>query len=249
MNYGVILASGKGTRIKDECDIPKQFRCINGIPVVIYPIRSMLDIKRFDAIFVAVPEDYVEYMNNLVNSYFDDKEIEKVIVISGGKERMDSINNVIDSISKNNIGDEDVVVIHDGVRPFVTDKILNDSIDKAREYGAVVASMPVSDTLLISSEGDKVDDIPKRSLYYKGQAPDSFNIKLFIKLLSNLSEEQKKVITGTSQVCTLNNYPIHMIEGDEINFKITTLSDFTIAEAIAKEREEKCLVRKKFQIK
>jgi len=232
MNYGVILASGKGTRIKDECDIPKQFRCINGIPVVIYPIRSMLDIKRFDAIFVAVPEDYVEYMNNLVNSYFDDKEIEKVIVISGGKERMDSINNVIDSISKNNIGDEDVVVIHDGVRPFVTEKIILDNIEGARKFGATVTSVPVNDTILLSTDGDYVDRIPIRKTLFNGQSPDSFNLKTFIELENKLTPEQKEIITGTSQVCTLNNYPIKMIEGDTANFKITTDSDLDLAEHI-----------------
>ena len=135
------------------------------------------------------------------------------------------------------ITEEDIIVIHDGVRPFVTEKILNDSIDGAIKYGAVVCAIPVSDTLLISNEGNVVDEIPKRSLYYKGQAPDSFNLKIFIELLNKLTDEQRKTITGTSQVCTLNNYPIHMIEGDEVNFKITTASDFIIAENIIKGSE------------
>ena len=95
--------------------------------------------------------------------------------------------------------------------------------------------MPVSDTLLVSNNGIEVNNIPKRSLYYKGQAPDSFNLNLFIDLLEKLTPLERQQITGTSQVCTLNNYPIYMIEGDELNFKITTKSDFAIASSIVKE--------------
>lgn len=238
MIYGAILASGKGTRIKSTLSIPKQFMKINNIPTIIYTIRNMLKITRFDYIYLAVPNDYIEYSNNLINEYLKENEKEKIIIVAGGKERMDSIDNIITRITEDKkITEKDIIVIHDGVRPFVTEKILNDSIDGAAKYGAVVAAIPVSDTLLISNEGEIVDEIPKRSLYYKGQAPDSFNLKLFIDLLNKLTDEQRKTITGTSQVCTLNNYPIHMIEGDEVNFKITTASDFIIAENIIKGSE------------
>lgn len=239
MNYGAILASGRGTRMKNTYSIPKQFVEIEGIPTIIYTIKNMLKINRFDYIYIAVPEEYLEYMNKLINKYINKENINKLIVVSGGKERMDSIDNIINKIKKDReIKENDIIVIHDGVRPFVTEKILNDSIDSAREHGAVVAAIPVSDTLLISNEGEIVDEIPKRSLYYKGQAPDSFKLKLFIDLLNKLDDNQRKEITGTSQVCTLNNYPIHMIEGDEVNFKITTASDFVIAKNIIKGGEK-----------
>lgn len=239
MNYGAILASGRGTRMKNTYSIPKQFVEIEEIPTIIYTIKNMLKINRFDYIYIAVPEEYLEHTNNIINKYINKENINKLIVVSGGKERMDSIDNIINKIKKDReIKENDIIVIHDGVRPFVTEKILNDSIDSAREYGAVVAAIPVSDTLLISNKGEIVDEIPKRSLYYKGQAPDSFKLKLFIDLLNKLDDNQRKEITGTSQVCTLNNYPIHMIEGDEVNFKITTASDFVIAKNIIKGGEK-----------
>lgn len=239
MIYGAILASGKGTRVKSISSVPKQFMEINGIPTIIYTLKNMLKIKRFDYIYLAVPNDYIEYTNTLIKEYLKSEEIKKIITISGGKERMDSIDNIVSKIDKDKgITEQDIIVIHDGVRPFVTEKILNDSIDGAKKYGAVVAAIPVSDTLLISNEGKIVDEIPNRSLYYKGQAPDSFRLKLFVDLLNKLTDEKRKKITGTSQVCTLNNYPIHMIEGDEVNFKITTSSDFIIAENIIKGSEK-----------
>ena len=247
MNYGIILASGKGKRIKDNIDIPKQYRKINNIPVIIYTITKFLNVKSFDYILIAVSDDYTNYVKKLIEYYFEEEDIKKIIILKGGKERIDSIVNSVNKIKEiNKITENDIIVIHDAVRPFVSEKILVDSIIVAKEYGAVVTSVPVADTLLISTMGQEVDEIPQRNLYYKGQSPDSFKLKIFIELLSKIGPKEKEKIIGTSQVCTFNNYPIHMIEGNELNFKITTISDLTIAEAVAGEEIKKCLQLKKF---
>ena len=179
MIYAIILASGKGTRVNDGIDLPKQFRTLQGIPIIAYTINSLLKINRFDKIYVAIPNGYEEFMQQIIDKHVKDNK--NIVIINGGKERMDSINNSIDAIVREqNITEEDIVLIHDGVRPFVTPRILNDSIEAAKKYGASVAAVAVSDTLLISENGDKVDEIPPRKLYYKGQAPDTFKLKLFI---------------------------------------------------------------------
>ena len=235
MIYGAILASGKGTRIKDGIVLPKQFRELGDMPIIIHTLKRMLKINKFDKIYISVSEEYLEYMKDLIKKHIDSTLSPNIVIICGGKERMDTIDNTINSITKDNgVGEDDVILIHDAVRPFVTEKILNDSIEAAKKYGAAVAAEPVSDTLLISKEGLVVDEIPQRSLYYKGQSPDSFNLKLFIELLSKITPENRAKITGTSQICTMNNYPIHMIPGDEINFKITTASDIVMAKNIVK---------------
>lgn len=231
MNYGVILAGGKGTRIK-KINIPKQYYEINGIPIIIYTLRKMLSIKAFDYIYIAIDNDYYGVVNNYLNKFIDKNSLKKIKIVTGGKERIDTIHNVIEEIKKNDISDNDVIVIHDAVRPFVTERILKDSIEGARKYGACVASVKVSDTMLISTSGEYVEKIPDRNSIYKGQSPDSFNLKKFIELETNLTEEEKKIIVGTSQICTMNNYPIRMIEGDNINFKITSDSDIDLAENI-----------------
>ena len=226
MIYGAMLAGGSGTRIKTSA-IPKQFIEINGQPIIIYTLKNMLKAERFDYIYIAVREDYMDYLKKQVEDNVSQKE--KVRIIEGGKERIDSINNVTNAIvSDNGLRDDDVIVIHDAVRPFVTEKILNDSIDCAARYGACVCGLPCADTKLHSKSGDIVDDIPKRSELFSGQAPDSFRLKHFIDMKNNLTEEQKKIITGTSQICTFNNQPIYIIEGDAINFKITTDSDLVM---------------------
>lgn len=237
MNYAVILAGGTGSRMK-SIDVPKQYFEINGIPILIYTLKTFVKINCFDYIYIAIDDYYKEHVNLLLKKHFNNKIISKITLVNGGTERIDSIHNVIKSIEVNEINDNDIIVIHDGVRPFVTEKIILDNIEGAKEYGATVTSVPVNDTILLSTDGDYVDRIPIRKTLFNGQSPDSFNLKTFIELENKLTDEQKEIITGTSQVCTLNNYPIRMIEGDTINFKITTDADLELAEHIILKKGE-----------
>lgn len=234
MIYGAMLAGGSGTRVKSS-DVPKQFIEINGQPIIIHTLKNMLKVKRFDCVYIACREDYIGYLKKQAEDNVD--EPERVRVIAGGRERMDSIHNVTAAIeSDNGIREDDVIVIHDAVRPFVTEKILNDSIDCAAKYGACVCGLPCADTILHSVKGDVVDDIPPRGELYLGQAPDSFRLKHFIEMQENLTDEQKSRITGTSQICTMNGQPIYIIEGDAINFKITTDSDLLMVRTLLGEK-------------
>lgn len=234
MIYGAMLAGGSGTRVK-SADVPKQFIEIGGAPIIIHTLKAMLKVKRFDVIYIAAREDYIGYLEEQVEKNID--ESSRVKIIPGGKERMDTIRNVTDAIEADHgIGEEDVIVIHDAVRPFVSEKILNDSIDCAYENGACVCGLPCADTILHSVKGDVVDDIPARSELYSGQAPDSFRLKRFVEMQENLTDEQKAQITGTSQICTMNGQPIYIIEGDALNFKITTDSDLVMVRTLLGER-------------
>lgn len=234
MIYGAMLAGGSGTRVKSS-DIPKQFIEICGVPVIVHTLKNMLKVKRFDRIYIAAREDYLKYLQDSIDKNID--EPQRVRLTAGGKERMDSIRCVTDAIEADNgISEEDVIVIHDAVRPFVTEKILNDSIDAAYKYGACVCGLPCADTILHSVKGDVVDDIPARSELYCGQAPDSFRLAHFIRMQQALTPEQRRVITGTSQICTLNGQPIYIIEGDALNFKITTDSDLLMVRTLLGEK-------------
>jgi 2-C-methyl-D-erythritol 4-phosphate cytidylyltransferase len=236
MIYGAMLAGGVGSRMK-SATIPKQFLEVDGQPIILYTLRNMLKVERFDYIYIATHRDYISYMEKMIQEYIDTPE--KVRIIEGGKERMDSIHNVTDAIVADcGLREEDVIVIHDAVRPLVTEKILNDSIDAAREYGACVCGLPAVDTMLFSEDGKVVTNIPERSKLYNGQAPDSFRLKRFLDMQDNLTEEQKKVITGTSQICTMNGQPIYIIEGDALNFKLTTDGDLLIFKSMIGKGEE-----------
>lgn len=237
MNYGVLLAGGTGSRMK-SIDIPKQYHEINGIPVIIYTLKTFMKLECFDYIYIAINPNYTDFMSSMIEKHFDEEDISKITLTNGGAERIDSIHNVIKSIKMKEIDDDDIIVIHDAVRPFVTEKIILDNIEGAKKYGATVTSVPVNDTILLSTDGDYVDRIPIRKTLFHGQSPDSFNLKTFIELENKLTDEQKEIITGTSQVCTLNDYPIKMIEGDTANFKITTDADLDLAEYIILKKGE-----------
>lgn len=234
MNYAIILAAGFGTRIKN-LDIPKQYYKINGIPIIMYTIKKFIDLNCFDSIYLTVDKDYQKYMQNLLKEYI--KEYEQINIITGGKERIDSIHNVIKQIDYETVGSNDIIVVHDGVRPFVTEEIILDSIECAREYGACVTSSPVNDTILQSQNGEYVDNIPIRSTLFCGQSPDTFNLKKFIEMINGLDEKQKSKVTGTSDICTFYDVPIKMIKGNNLNFKITTDADLEIAELLLKKME------------
>ena len=155
MNYAVILAGGFGKRMK-SIEVPKQYYEINNVPIIIYTIKTFVNINCFDYIYLAVNEDYKEYVNTLLEKYFDSENISKIIIVNGGTERIDSIHNVIKAIDINKINDDDIIVIHDAVRPFITEKIILDNIECARKYGATVTSVPVNDTILLSTDGNFV---------------------------------------------------------------------------------------------
>lgn len=238
MVYGVVLASGVGKRM--GIDIPKQYVEIEGKPIIVYTIASMLQVERIDKIYIAVSEEYVEYIKEILERYFKPEQIDKMRIVKGGAERIDTINNVTTAIVEERaVQEDDVVIFHDAVRPFVTQQILEDSIDGVMKYGATVAGLPAVDTMLCSEDGCKVDSIPVRSTIFHGQAPDSFRLKYFLELSESLSEEQRKQLTGTSQFCTYNNKPIYLIKGDALNFKITTKDDLLRAEMVVKRMKEK----------
>ena len=128
MIYGAMLAGGVGSRMK-SATIPKQFLEVNGQPIILYTLRNMLKVSRFDYIYIATHHDYIQYMKDMVEKYVDTPD--KVRIIEGGKERMDSIHNVTDAIvADEGLHDDDVIVIHDAVRPLVTEKILNEIVLK-----------------------------------------------------------------------------------------------------------------------
>lgn len=229
MNYCVILSAGMGSRVRN-LSIPKQFYEINGIPIVIYTIKKFVDIGLFDEIYITIDFKYRKYMDQLLEEYIDQRN--KIKLVSGGKERVDSIHNAVKIIERNNIGEDDIILIQDGVRPFVTDQIIRDNLECANRFEACVTVSPVDDTIIQSQNGEYVDNIPVRSTLFKGQSPDSFNLKKFIKMINNLTENQKKKITGTADICTFYNMPIRMVEGNNLNFKITTDEDLKIAELL-----------------
>ncbi len=235
MVYGVILAAGVGKRM--GLDIPKQYIKLEDKPIIIYTVEKLLSSPRINKLYIAVSKEWLSDVEIMLKSYINDSDLSKLFLVEGGNDRVDTIMNVKDEIVKTNyITDEDIVMFHDAVRPFIPLEVINDSIDGAIKHKAVVAGIQAVDTILYSENGEQVSEILDRSKIYHGQAPDTFNLKYFISLSDRLSDEQKRNITGTSQFCSFNNEPIYISKGSEMNFKITTSDDLEKAKKIARRR-------------
>ncbi|MCI2147480.1 MAG: 2-C-methyl-D-erythritol 4-phosphate cytidylyltransferase [Clostridiales bacterium] len=228
--YAAILAGGVGNRMH-SATIPKQFLTLGDRPIIIWTIQKIIRSQAFDHLYVAIHPEWKDYLRDLIDRWEIDAN--SMTIVSGGKERLDSIENVVDAIyDAHTVDPDDKILIHDAVRPFITDQIIQDSLRALDRHPAVVAAIPATDTMLWIENGTRVDSMPDRSKLFNGQAPDSFRLSILAKSLKELTPQQRRVITGTAQICLLDGIPIHTIPGDPVNIKLTSDSDMLIAEGL-----------------
>lgn len=229
-----ILAGGIGKRMGGG--LPKQFILLKGVPIIIRTLRSVLACDEFTAVAVAVHPEWESEFCRMLSQYGIDQS--RIVITYGGHERHDSILNTLLVIKDRfAVSEEDVVVVHDAVRPFVSKKVLLDSIAVASKFGACVATLPAVDTMLVVKDGN-VTAVPRRAELYHGQAPDSARLLLLERSILALSPVERKTITGTAQICILKGIPVRAIDGDSDNIKITTPHDMEVAERILEKRGE-----------
>lgn len=236
MIFGAILAGGIGKRMNMANGMPKQFLMLGDKPIIIHTIEKFLLCQRIDKVFVGVHEDWLTYMNDIVNKYIENKD--KVKIVSGGKDRNGTIMNVANAIEEEfGKSDEHVIITHDAVRPFITLRIIEENIDTAIEYDACDTVIPATDTIVVSTDNDKILDIPNRKSMYQGQTPQSFKISLLKKLYADLTDDEKEILTDACKICVVRNIPVKLVLGETSNMKITTISDYKVAQALLKEEE------------
>ena len=234
MIFGVIVAGGVGSRM--GANMPKQFLDLNGRPIIMHTLQAFLDCEALDQVYMGVHPEWVDYMDALVRKHMDEKEQKRVRLVPGGKERNDTIMNVIDQIEAD-CGTEEAhyIITQDGVRPFVSQRLIKEHIEAVVQYDAVNTAIPAVDTIMMSKDGRFVDDIPERKYLYQVQTPQSFRMDLLKKLYSELTDDEKKILTDACKICTVRGVPVRIVPGDVTNMKITTTADFEIAKIIAKQ--------------
>ncbi len=228
--YAGILAGGKGTRMKNAT-LPKQFLNIGNKPVIIHTIEKFLLHEKIDAILLLVPEQWVTYTEDLVTKFLGENQ--RVKIVSGGETRNDTIFNGINFIkSEYGLGEDDIFVTHDAVRPFLTYKIIDDNIKYAAEFGATDTVIPATDTIVQSFNDELIDDIPNRKFMYQGQTPQSFKINMLVESFDKLTKEEKEELTDACKIMLKNNVPVKLVYGSEFNIKLTTPFDLIMADSI-----------------
>ena len=220
----IILASGIGSRLGES--IPKQFLKIRGKSILEYSIRVFNNNSQIDEIIIVSHPDYIIKVEEIVkNSNF--QKVSKII--PGGSTRQESSSNGINSVLYKNAK----VLIHDAVRPFVTDRIINDCIKALNEYKAVNVAIESSDTIIEIDSENCVKNIPQRKFLRRVQTPQGFDLQI-IKKAHELASKQENISftddCGLVQEFKLTK--IKIIQGEESNIKITYPNDIKLAENI-----------------
>ena len=153
------------------------------------------------------------------------RRFSSVIITSGGSDRNDTIVNIIRCAYENGAADDDILLTHDAVRPYVTEKMISDSITAMNDCEICTAAVPATDTIVVSQDGDTVSEFPLRKTMYCVQTPQTFRIGAFLEMLSLVSPEEKALITDACKLFHMNGKSVKLISGDASNIKITYPSD------------------------
>lgn len=232
MIFVAILAGGTGTRM-GNIEKPKQFLLLGKKPIIIHTIEKFSINQNFEKIIVLCPKQWISYTEDLILKHIPNSE--KIKVIEGGKLRNDTIINAVNYIeSRYDLTDEDIILTHDSVRPFLTHRIIEENIKHATKYGACDTVIPASDTIVESKDNIFISNIPNRKNMYQGQTPQSFNINKLKKLYNNIPKEEQKILTDACKIFSINNEKVVLVEGEVTNIKITYPHDLRVANSILK---------------
>ena len=232
MNIAVIFAGGRGDRLHSHSR-PKQFFEFRGKPIVVYTIEVFQHIQEVDAIVVACLEDWIPYLRRQVEKY----DLNKVIdIVPGGRKGQDSIYNGLVS-AKQHFPEDSVVLIHDGVRPLVTEKIVIECIETAKEKGNCVVCVPATETVAIKNTDGSLE-VPNRDNVLMFRAPQCFILKDVLEAYQKALTEGRNDFIDTSSMMNHYGYELHTIMGTAENIKITTPADYFMFKAIIEAREE-----------
>lgn len=230
MIYGIILAGGKGKRMGTT--IPKQYLRLKEKPIVIWTIDVFLKSKLFDAIYLAVNDNWKGHAMEILKKYYTFQESTKIrICTSNCNNRTLSLEDIVDTIIKENgMKMDDIVISHDAVRPFVSYKILNDCIFQTEKAQVAMAAVLSSETMYMSESEGILTKSFNRNKCYIGQSPLGCKLSLLHHILHSYSIDELRNATAVSQLFINRNINVKMSYGEENNFKITTPKDLAFAE-------------------
>ncbi len=212
----VIPAAGLGKRLGSNK--PKQFIEINGIPILQITLQRFQACDAVDCVVVVSQADFVNEVTNLVTK----NNFTKITsIINGGEHRQDSVWNGLKEIIKNDV---EIILVHDAVRPFVTDEIIKDVITAAETFGAAVPAVLSKDTIKVSDENGFLIETLDRNKLFAVQTPQGFRKELIIKAFEKAYTDNYYATDDANLVERLGQ-KIKLIAGDYKNIKITTKED------------------------
>lgn len=241
----IVLAAGRGSRMKSA--VAKQYLPLGGRPLIWHALHAIEESSVIDDCIVVAGTKVsdIEYMSKEIVARYGFRKVDTVV--AGGKERYDSVYQALKVIA-----DDDMAVpnkngylfIHDGVRPFLTEEILERCYEAVEKYHACVAGMPVKDTIKIEDENGFAGQTPDRNLLWQVQTPQVFETALILSAYERLMQEKERLvrerisITDDAMVVeTFTDCKVRLVKGSYENIKVTTPEDMAVAEAFLAMRK------------
>lgn len=229
MNIALLIAGGSGNRMGQ--DIPKQFMYVDGCPIIIKTMQAFQ--KHPDVKYIAVV--CLKGWETVLQSYANQFNIDKLKwIFPGGNSGFESIHNGIYGLKENGCDGEDLVLIHDAVRPLLSQEIISNNIATCKAYGYAITGIQCKEAILESSDGFSSKTSIPRDTLIRTQTPQTFRLKNIIK--AHESAVQKGIVDSVAS-CTLiaelkEDIEMHIVPGSEKNIKITSVEDLEILKAL-----------------
>lgn len=221
----MVLAGGVGARMRGP--VPKQFMVVRDKPVLVYTIEAFQRAVAVDGIVVVSLPEWA----GIVEQYVKDRSLSKVMaVVPGGTTGFESIRHGLHYLEEHRSQD-DIILIHDGVRPLLTEEVINANIAGVEKYGNAVTAVPATEALLYTSGGETSSQVVERSHIARTQTPQSLRLR-DLSLIHRQADEMG--IHDSVATCTLlveTGHVVHTVMGDNSNFKLTSPEDVALFEA------------------
>lgn len=238
MNIALVTAAGVGSRM--NCHIPKQFLTVNDKPIVLYTLEALQNNPNIDSIVVACLSGWEKVLETYVKHHQLDKVRQ---IVEGGETGQESITRCLDAI-RGSVAPDDLVIVHDGNRPFIEDFVLNESIRVCKEYGNAVAAIPCTEAILrigkkkapVLKSGQSID----RDTLVRTQTPHTFRFADIDQAYIDIKSHNTAAVAACTVMIELGK-EVFLSPGSELNFKITTQEDLRMFSALLKSTRDDSL--------
>lgn len=236
MNIAIIFAGGVGRRMNNT-GLPKQFLKIHNIPIIIHTLKVFEKCNEIDAIVIACVSSHMDYMQEIIEEY----RITKVKkIVEGGETGQLSIYNALKAAKKIGKDKDDIVLVHDGVRPIIDSDLIIRNIETVKKYGSAISSVPQKETtIMLEKEKKKIENITDREYTYIARAPQSFYLNELLECHEKILKEGENNCIDSASLMMRYGKKLAIVECNTDNIKITTPDDYYIVKAILEARENK----------
>lgn len=237
MNYALIIAGGAGNRMGQ--DIPKQFMHVDNCPIIIHTMLAFQQHPDINGIAVVCLAGWETVLQSYANQFSVDK---LKWIFPGGNNGQESIRNGIYGLRDAGCLDDDLILIHDAVRPLLSQDIISSNIATCKKYGYAITGIKCREAILESEDGFSAHTSIPRDKLIRTQTPQTFRLK---NIIAAHEEARQKNITNSVASCTmlaeLGRRDMHIVPGSEKNIKITTIEDLEILKALMNIKTESWL--------